>query len=69
MKLTDVLISSKHVGDANNRMLQHTSVGLDRITSVVLHHTIAAVMDYWWVFTLAKAFHYKVMQYLKNYTK
>ena len=45
MKLTDVLISSEHVGDADNGVLQHTSVGLDGITGVVLYHTITAEID------------------------
>lgn len=45
MKLTDVLISSEHVGDADNCMLHLTSVGLEGVTSVVLHHTITVKSD------------------------
>ena len=45
IKITNVLISSEHVGIADYGMLHHTSVGLDGITGIVLHHTITAVID------------------------
>ena len=49
IKLTNVLVSSehvgKHVGNADYGVLHNTSVGLDGITGIVLYHTITAVID------------------------
>ena len=45
IKLTNVLISSEHVGNADYGVLHNTSVGLDGITGIVLYHTITAVID------------------------
>ena len=45
IKITNVLISSEHIGNADYWLLHHTSVGLDGITGIVLHHTITAVID------------------------
>ena len=40
-----MLVSSEHVGDANYRVLHFTSVGLNRVTSIVLYNTVTAEMD------------------------
>ena len=38
-----MLISSKHVGDSDDRIIHLTSVGLNGVTSIVLYYAIAVV--------------------------